>query len=75
MNCLKKVFSNLIIQIINKDYFQKFFTISFTLLKNRNFVMINTIKNIFDNFTDKVIDLASICIIPVIKTLNEGKWK
>jgi hypothetical protein len=34
--------------------------------------MISTIKNIFENFTEKVIDLASICIIPVIKTLNEG---
>ena len=35
-------------------------------------VAIRMIRNIFEHFTNEVVDLASIFIIPTIKTLNEG---
>ena len=32
------------------------------------------VGNIFENYTEKVVDLASIFIIPIIKSLNDGKF-
>ena len=32
------------------------------------------VSNIFESYTEKVVDLASIFIIPIIKSLNDGKF-